>query len=200
MGFLILIPAAGTSSRMRGADKLLEAVEGIAILRRQALIAKAACGRVLVTLPEGAAVTEPRRFALEGVDVAIAALPDAAEGMAASLRHGAKVALEAGLGLLVLPADMPEIAVADLRDLMSAQDHRPDAIVRAVTRDGRPGHPVLFPMARLREFADLRGDEGARSIVQARPSEVVNVTLKGERALIDLDTPEDWAAWRLKAG
>ena len=36
----ILLPAAGASRRMRGRDKLLEGVDGVALLRRSALRAR----------------------------------------------------------------------------------------------------------------------------------------------------------------
>ena len=48
---IILIPAAGRSSRMRGRDKLLEQVGGIPLLRLRVEAALATGHQVLVTLP-----------------------------------------------------------------------------------------------------------------------------------------------------
>jgi CTP:molybdopterin cytidylyltransferase MocA len=42
----------------------------------------------------------------------------------------------------------------------------------------------------------LEGDEGARGIL--RDGEIHPVPLPGQRALTDLDTPEEWEAWRRK--
>ena len=48
---LVLIPAAGSSSRMRGGDKLLEPVGGIPLLRRQAMWRSALSWQLAVQLP-----------------------------------------------------------------------------------------------------------------------------------------------------
>jgi CTP:molybdopterin cytidylyltransferase MocA len=79
--------------------------------------------------------------------------------------------------------------------MRSAQARHPDRILRATGSDGRPGQPVLFPPRLVPRFADLSGDEGARRLLPGEP--LVPVLLPGTRALTDLDTPEDWAVWRL---
>ena len=70
------------------------------------------------------------------------------------------------------------------------------SIIRATTEDGHPGHPVIFPAALLPEMAALRGDAGARDLLSRHP--VRFLALPGSRAVTDLDTPEDWAAWRAR--
>ena len=46
----IVIPAAGASSRMRGTDKLLTLIDGVALLRRTAVLALTAHPSVMITL------------------------------------------------------------------------------------------------------------------------------------------------------
>ncbi|MGV8986754.1 MAG: nucleotidyltransferase family protein [Cypionkella sp.] len=185
----ILIPAAGASSRMRGADKLLATISGTPLLRRTAQIALAAHPDVLITLrPQD----EARRQALDGLPVQILVVEDAANGLSASLRSGAAAI---NRGLMVLPADMPDITAQDLRTLIAVASQSPDAILRATAFDGTPGHPVLFPADLLPAFAHLTGDEGARSILQAHKSRIKLIALPGAHALTDLDTPEAWETW-----
>jgi CTP:molybdopterin cytidylyltransferase MocA len=63
-----------------------------------------------------------------------------------------------------------------------------------------PGHPVLFP-ARLRPaLLRLKGDQGARDILRTEADQILPLPLPGSRAVTDLDTPEDWAAWRALRG
>lgn len=179
---------------MRGGDKLLEPVEGRALLALLAMRARAAGCDVLVTLPPGAAA---RAAALAGCDVAVAEIAQAAEGMAASLRAGAAAA--AGhAGMMVLPADMPEITTQDIAALCAAfrAAPAPAPILRAASCDGVPGHPVILPARFLEQVAALEGDAGARSVLRAHPETIVLHRLEGARALTDLDTPEAWAAWR----
>jgi CTP:molybdopterin cytidylyltransferase MocA len=185
---------------MRGADKLLERVEGRPVL---ALLAERALGAgpsVLVTL----APDQPGRMqALSGQKVTVSEVPEASEGMAASLRAGAEAMSAGGHdGLMVLPADMPEIATEDIAGMMASflSAPAPRPILRAAASDGRPGHPVILPARLAADLARLSGDTGARDVLRAHASDVVIHPLPGERALTDLDTPEEWAAWRAAQG
>lgn len=192
----ILLTAAGSSRRMRGGDKLLERIGAQSCLRRQAVMSLAVVPRVIVTLPPD----RPARLAdLAGLPLEIAILPDAAEGMAASIRHGARAA-ETAPALMVLPADMPDIDAEDLRRLLDAHAKAPRAILRGAAADGTPGHPVVFPRDLFADLADLHGDEGARSVLARHSARIRLVPLPDRHAVTDLDTPEDWACWRAARG
>ena len=182
----ILVPAAGASSRMRGRDKLLELVQGQPMLRRQVLIALP-LAPVLVTLR----ADDPRKAALQGLNVTVLAVPDAKTGLSASLRAAAGATTG---DLMILPADMPDLTTADLAAVIAAFDQSPDTIHRGASAAAKPGHPVILPARYRTEIMGLSGDEGARSLV-ARHGAIL-VPLAGEHAITDLDTPEDWARWR----
>lgn len=172
---------------MRGQDKLLQDVSGEAVLRRQARIALD-LAPVTVTLRD----PDPqRRAALAGLAVTILPVPDAALGMSASFRA---VAGTPG-ALMILPADMPDLTADDLASMIAAFRADPDHILRG-SAQGRPGHPVIWPRALVPQFAGLTGDEGARALLRQHPVRLH--PLPGTHALTDLDTPEDWAAWRAR--
>ena len=188
---MILLLAAGHSSRMRGQDKLMQEVAGQPLLR---VMAQRACKvGVPVRVVLGAAQSA-RRDALAGLDVEIVEALDG-DGMAASIRAG--VAGVTGPVMLVL-ADMPEITAYDLYLMVTLSGRAPKAILRAASKAGAPGHPVLFPADLVGQLAQLSGDEGAKRILSQEASRVHLVPLADDRALVDLDTPEDWAAWRAK--
>jgi CTP:molybdopterin cytidylyltransferase MocA len=192
MAVAVLLPAAGASRRMRGRDKLLEVVRGRALLRERAEAALTISADVLVTLPPGGG---PRAAVLDGLPVARREVAQAAEGMAASLRAGAAWAQgRRATALMVLLPDMPDLRSEDLKSVLQAYDE--NTILRATSEDGRPGHPVIFPATLLPEMAALSGDEGARALLSRHP--VTLCPLQGERAITDLDTPEEWAAWRAR--
>ena len=186
MGVCILVLAAGASSRMRGTDKLLEPVEDVPLLRRQVRAALATGCEVRVCLPDAEG---PRALVLAGLDCEIVVVRDAADGMSASIRAGI-----AGLegAVMILPADMPEIDADDLVAVLDAFDGR--VICRGAAAERQPGHPVVFPSRYLDDLCAVSGDQGAREVL--RGAEVKLVPLPGRHALVDLDTPEDWAEWR----
>lgn len=191
----ILILAGGQSTRMRGRDKLLEPVDDRPLLRKVVEDALSVSRTVFVALPDAAAA---RLEALAGLDVTPLALPQAAEGLSGTLRAGV-VALPDCPAFLILLADLPEITGADIAAVLAARKVYPDHLIwRGATPDGKPGHPILFD-ARLRpRFAELRGDDGGERIVRPLRAQTHLVPFDTPRARLDLDTPEDWAAWRAK--
>lgn len=193
MTLTCLLPAAGASSRMRGSDKLMELVEGMPCLVLMATRAQRAGMEVLVTVPS---LDHPRAGALRNKGFRVLGVANASEGMAASLRSGSSAVHPNSDGLMILPPDMPAIDIESLLTLVEAFEENQTRIVQATTQDGVPGHPVIFPQHLLSEFAELTGDRGAAKIVKNHQQSVVSVKLKGNRARLDLDTPEAWAKWR----
>lgn len=195
---LILIPAAGQSSRMRGDDKLLRVVDGQPLLARQVARARDTGQKVLVTLPCDrparrdaiAHLAQPDKVTLQPID--------GSEGMSASLRAGATACLETPnhAGLMIALPDMPDIATADLNRMIAAFHDQPDRVCRAATPDGRAGHPVILPRRLCPALANLTGDTGAKAILATETPHVV--AFSDDRALRDLDTPEDWQAWEAR--
>jgi CTP:molybdopterin cytidylyltransferase MocA len=192
----ILILAAGASSRMRGADKLVQPVEGKPMLRRVAETAVATGAPVTVTLPASAPA---REAALYGLDLARVAVPDASLGMSRSLVRGV-AAIEMGKtgamdGIMVLPADMPGFTIAALSDLIARFTGDPKDIWRGTDETGHEGHPTIFPRDLWPDLAAVSGDEGGRAIIKSHRDRVRLLPLPGHMATLDLDTPEDWVAY-----
>ena len=189
----VILLAAGQSNRMRGRDKLMQHVDGMPLLRRSALRAMSV-GPVLVALPPS---PHPRYGALDGLDLHQIAIPDAAEGMNASLR-GALAQVPADVtAVMVLLADLPELTETDLHTVLQSVTDHPDCVIwRGATDDGTPGHPVVFDQSLFSELSDLQGDSGAQAVVRRYRHGLHLQRLPGQNALLDLDTPEDWARWR----
>ena len=185
----ILLLAAGASTRMRGVDKLLEPIGDQPLLRHLAAMARGV-GPVTVTLPMACPT---RRAALAGLAVRIVTVTG--RGMAASLRAGV-AALPPDHAVLVLLADMPDLDADDLRAMIAAFHSAPDHIHRAVTEAGRPGHPVIFPPWARAGLLALNGDSGAKAMLTDHATTLRRVVLPHNHATTDLDTPEDWTAWR----
>ena len=187
----ILILAAGGSTRMRGGDKLLEHLDGVPLLSAQVAKARAVSQRVFVALPDA---DHPRAKVIS--DAVPLFVPQAVEGMSGTLR-GAVAALPDAPAFMMLLADLPEITADDLQTLLNAYQDRTDNLIwRGTTDDGHAGNPIIFARALWPEFAKISGDGGGLPVVRAAGDAVHLVPLNGNRARRDLDTPEDWAAWR----
>ena len=180
---------------MRGRDKLLEPVAGEPLIARQARMAGAATeGPVLVTLPPAPHL---RYEALGNLPVTQVPVPDADRGISASLRCGINALPPATLAVMVLLADLPDLTADDLRALCAAVDLSGEALIwRGATETGAAGHPIVFARPLFDALCRLEGDRGGADIIRQQKDQTVHIRLPGDRALRDLDTPEDWAAWR----
>ncbi len=189
----IILLAAGQSSRMGGVDKLMQLIDDTPLLTRSARIARAV-GPVLVALPPK---PHPRYEAMKGMDVLLVPVADATEGMNASLRAAMRHVPPDAQAVMVLLADLPDLTQADLRAVLHARDAHPDNLIwRGATANGKPGHPVVFDQSLFDQLSGLQGDEGAQKVVRAHAGKVHQHCLPDRNALLDLDTPEDWDAWR----
>ena len=182
---------------MGGRDKLLEGIDGLPLLRLVAGRALASSAPVTVVLPPDAPA---RHAAIAGLALRIVMAADAGLGMAASLVAGLAALPPDTPGVMILPADMPDLTTDDLRLVLDHFARDPSRIWRGSTADGHEGHPVLFPADLIPALAAMSGDEGGRSVIRAQRDRVSLVTLPDRHALLDLDTPEDWAAWRASRG
>ncbi|WP_170331298.1 nucleotidyltransferase family protein [Ruegeria arenilitoris] len=193
----ILLLAAGLSSRMGQQDKLMQIIDGEPLLRRAARTAQRAAP-VIVALPSA---PHPRHDALESLGVVKVEIPDADEGMNASLRGALSHVSTDAPAAMVLLADLPDITSEDLIAVLASVKAHPDNLIwRGSTANGKPGHPVVFDQSLFQHLRKLTGDAGAQSVVRAHAGNVHLHALPGQNALLDLDTPEDWAAWRAKRG
>lgn len=189
----ILILAAGQSTRMRGRDKLLEQVGGVPLLRRQVDMGLATGAPVFVAVAPDMATRQASFADLPATPIVV---PEAAEGMSGTLRAAVRH-LPAERDLMILLGDLVALKTADLLAVMAARDTYPDYLVwRGATEDGKPGHPVLFARSLRPSFEHLKGDHGADTIMRSMRDRIKLVPLPDQHARLDLDTPEDWAAWR----
>lgn len=182
-----VVLAAGRSSRMGGPNKLLARFDGEPLLRRTV-------ERVLEAEPAGVTVVtghQDQRAAavLDGLPVTLRHNPDFAEGLSTSLRTGISAVPEQAAGAMIVLADMPGAEAADFRRLIAAfRAGSGDAVVRA-THGGKRGNPVILPRALFGAVEALKGDTGARAIVEGADLPVIDVEI-GSAASVDVDTPE----------
>jgi molybdenum cofactor cytidylyltransferase len=88
--------------------------------------------------------------------------------------------------------DQAAVTAEDLKRLASAWRRQPDYI--AAARYGTTtGVPAIFPRSTFSDLAVLRGDLGARVLLQRNPDRVVRVPMAS--AALDIDTPEDLLEW-----
>ncbi len=186
-----LVLAAGGASRF-GSPKVLAPFQGEPLVRRAALLLSPLCpAGVFVVTGDGEAAI---RTVLDGTGATCVPNPGWAEGLSSSLRAGVAALPPEAEAVMILLADTPAVTGADLATLVAAWQVEPQ-LVTAANYGDRAGPPVILPRSVWPELAALRGDQGARSLLQWH-TELITVPMP--HAALDVDTPADLA--RLEAG
>ncbi len=184
----ILVLAAGASTRL-GQPKQLVRIGGRPALHAVVSNATAVAGHS-VTVVLGAHAAELSRL-LAHSPASVIVNRHWQEGMASSIRHGLMSLSAATEAVLILLGDQVAVTSEDLKRLAGAWKEQ-DSVIAAATYDQHVGVPAIFPRICFNELSELRGDQGARRILERNSYRVVRVPMPN--AALDLDTPEDLAA------
>jgi molybdenum cofactor cytidylyltransferase len=192
-----LVLAAGRSSRMAPANKLLIEVDGVPMARRavDAALASQAVATIAVIGNEAARV----RQAFAGCDIVIVENPDFADGLSSSLRAGLASLPDGIDGVLVLLGDMPRITAAHLDRLIAAFAPDEGRAICIPTHRAKRGNPILWDARFLPDMRTLDGDQGARGLIGRHADQVCEVEMPDDAVLLDVDTPGALAALREKS-
>lgn len=189
----LVILAAGESKRM-GTPKQLLTFEGKTLIRNSALAALASLASVSVAilganqekiLPEIAHLTANNRF------LKVVINPQWEEGMASSVRLGIetlakeKSRLEAVIFML---CDQPFVKTELINELITNFRQTKSQVVACTYQSGVTGVPALFSKEVFPALLALKGDTGARKIINQFADKMTTIFFpQGD---IDLDTPE----------
>lgn len=184
----VLVLAAGASTRL-GQPKQLVQIGGRPALHIAVSNAVAVAGNA-VTVVTGANASD-LTYLLSHSPASSIVNRQWEEGIASSIRCGLAVVPAAADAAMIVLGDQVCVTSDDLKRLLAAWNRQENDIA-AATYERHVGVPAIFPRWCFSELAQLRGDEGARKILQRNPDRLVRVPMTN--AGFDLDTPEDLAA------
>jgi len=187
----IVILAAGASTRL-GKPKQLLQYHGKTLLDHsvnEAINAKA--DAVVVILGKNADLLQNK---IDNQKVNVVINKDWEEGMAASVRLGLATLLKIKPyidAVIFMVCDQPHISSLVLNELITRQQKTTKQIVTC-NYGGSIGPPALFHKKYFRELAKVKGDIGARNIIQQNMNDVATILFPEGK--IDIDTQEDYDA------
>jgi len=181
-----LLLAAGRGSRF-GANKLLHPLgDGTPMALAAARTLAEALGEILIVIrPEDSELSQLLETAALGRVLPCA---EAAKGMGHSLACGA-MATPAVDGWVVALGDMPYVQPVSICEV--ARRLAAGAQIAAPTYGGRRGHPVGFASRFYRDLTRLKGDSGARGLIQSHRGLAELFPSDDPGTVYDLDCPED---------
>lgn len=119
-------------------------------------------------------------------------------GMGHSLSESMKAIANAAYShVLVTLSDLVAVTAKDYSRLINQSVLNPDNVI--VSRFAKSektvlGAPAIFPRSYFSELSQLKGDVGARKVIQSAKTDVI--TVDNANAAIDIDTQQDLLDWQ----
>jgi molybdenum cofactor cytidylyltransferase len=189
-GFIVCIVLAAGSSKRMGSPKQLLKISNTTLIGN-------ACKTALNSGSNGVVVvtgsnSELIRKEIIGLPVTIIENKNWEEGIASSIRTSVNYVISTfhnADGILFTLGDQPLITSAFLSEIIQIFQKNNGKSV-ATTYKNSPGVPAIFSKDLFYELIQLKGDEGAKSILMKYQKELI--TASPGDILLDIDTPEDY--------
>lgn len=185
----VIIIAAGASSRLGRPKQLLHYANKPMLQHLLQVSSDSVAAKVIVVLGANAEkITSEVAFG----EAQVVVNEGWQEGMASSIRTGIKVLVEIEpliAGAIIMLCDQPYIT-STLLDCLITTYLNTDKPIVASEYNSVLGSPAFFQRSIFPELLQLKGDAGAKVIIQQHSKEVEAVAFsKGD---IDIDTPADY--------
>jgi molybdenum cofactor cytidylyltransferase len=204
--FAAIILAAGSSSRMgAGRHKLLLPLGNRPVLAHVITVTLASQARPIVIVLGHQAEQVRTHIATFTVSPTVISVenPHYLQGMSTSLRTGLQTLIQNENthgqifhsldGVIILLGDQPLMTPHIIDALITCKQATGKRII-APLYNGKRGNPVLFDVSLFPELLEIRGDEGARSVIERHKQEVATIELSDAMASYDVDTWEAYQA------
>jgi molybdenum cofactor cytidylyltransferase len=183
-----ILLAAGESKRM-GVNKLALPWGRKTVLEHCVdVLLRAKIMEVVVVLSDRSKALGDR---LRGPKVKLVMNPNYHRGISTSIRRGVQAVDRKSDGILIALGDHPLLRTKTINALVHALVQKKGKIIVPIFR-GRRGHPVLISPTFAKELLHLKGDVGARSLLQKHLKSIFEVRTKSEGVVTDMDTWEDY--------
>ncbi len=185
MSTAIVVLAAGGSTRLGQAKQLIR-IGGTSLLYHAVQAAKdSLADNTCVVLGYEA---ERMKRELDGLDVTCVLNDRWQEGIASSIRSGVNALPYATEGVLLMLCDQPRVSSSLLDAILTRHRSAPGAIIASSYAETM-GVPAFFPSPFFGELLSLKGDKGAKQIIELHRPDTLTVPFPG--GTIDIDTRDD---------
>jgi molybdenum cofactor cytidylyltransferase len=116
--------------------------------------------------------------------------PDPSRGLSSSLKLGLRAVKEGSEAAVVSLGDKP-LVLPETVDALMAAYRRTGARIVVPVYEGNRGNPVLFQRTMFGFILELSGDVGGRQVIDRHEHEVLELPVKDQGILLDIDTPSD---------
>ncbi|MEE8388040.1 MAG: nucleotidyltransferase family protein [Acidiferrobacterales bacterium] len=188
--------AAGVSRRMGEVNKLELLVDGVPLLRRAAeTLLASRLQEIVVVLGHQA---EKAGSMLEGLPLHTIYNEAYRDGQMTSVYQGLSSLSQTCDGVMICLADQPLLQTDDVNVLIEAfgkcNHGRGHGSILVPTFQGKRGNPIVLDYQHRLEILNGERNLGCKKLIDKNPGQVSSFEMSNNHVVVDLDTPEQYAA------
>ena len=185
-----ILLAAGQSKRMNGDNKLIKKYNKKYLINHiVGTLIKSKVDKIIIVL--GFQRSKVRKITIKNKKINFVYNKNYKSGMASSIKTGLKRVSKKNIGFLIVQADMPLISKNIINSICYAIKNNKKEII-APTYKGKIGNPVGFKISIIKKLNKIRGDYGAKKMIQKNKIKLALIKVRSKSILKNFNTQKDF--------
>ena len=183
-----ILLAAGQSKRMNGQNKLTKEIEGRPLITHSVKnILESSVNELVIVLGYQKEIIE--KIIGKNKKLKFIFNKDFKSGMASSIKIGINHLPKSSKSFFICLGDMPKVNSVIYNQLIKFRN-RKDIIVPNYRN--QQGNPVLFNKSMIKEIMNIKGDVGAKKILELNKTKILNLEINDQAIVKTFNTQEDF--------
>ena len=183
-----ILLAAGQSKRMNGENKFTKKIKGIPLIKHSVKnILSSSINELIVVLGHQKEIIEELIDKKEKIKCVFN--KNFKNGMASSIKIGLDNLSEKTEAFFICLGDMPMVSHDIYDQLIKSKDNK-EIIVP--TYKGQQGNPDLFDNSMKEKVLDIKGDVGAKKILELNKDKILNLEINDQSITKGFDTQDNF--------
>ena len=185
-----ILLTAGQSKRMNGENKLTKEIKGIPLIKLSVKnILASSINELIIDLGHQKEIIE--KLIDKNEKIKFVFNKNFESGMASSIKTGLNNLSEKAESFFICLGDMPMVSHDIYNQLIKSKDNK-EIIVP--TYKGQQGNPVLFDKSMKEKVLDIRGDAGAKKILELNNAKILNLEINDQSIAKRFNTQDDFSS------
>ena len=183
-----ILLAAGKSSRMFGENKLSKEFKNLPLIKHSVKnLLASSVDELIVVLGHQTKIIE--KIIGKNKKLKVFFNKDFESGMASSIKVGINSLSKNNKFFFICLGDMPLVSKNIYNELIKFKNIN-DIIVP--TYNGKQGNPILFSQKMKKKITNIKGDVGAKNILELNKDKIFKVKINNKSIITDFNTPDNF--------
>ena len=187
-----ILLAAGQSKRLKNENKLFKIFKNKPLIQHSLnAVQNSKIKKIIIVL--GYQYKESKKKIKKNKKIIFTHNKNYKNGMSSSIKAGLKKISKKDKGFIILQSDMPFVKTSDINKIYNSII-RKKYLVHALKYKNRIGNPIGFDISILNKFKKIKGNIGAKYMVQRLKNSTNFIKVSSEKVFKDFDKASDFRA------